>query len=122
MDLEKLQVYTISRDISKAVWDIYQEMGKENKILIGQQLVRSVDSVGANIAEGYGRFHYLDSAKFYYNARGSLSEARHWVELLSERQIIKEGPGKKIINDMDMLGKKLNSFITTLKNKATKTQ
>ena len=93
-------------------------MGKENKILIGQQLVRSVDSIDANIAEGYSRFRYLDSAKFYYNARGSLSEAKHWMELLYERQLINKSTHKDLIDDMDLLGKKLNSFINTTKSQS----
>jgi four helix bundle protein len=38
------------------------------------QIRRSSKSVMANIAEGYGRYHYLDSLRFYYIARGSLEE------------------------------------------------
>jgi len=38
------------------------------------QIRRSSKSVMANIAEGYGRYHYLDSLRFYYFARGSLDE------------------------------------------------
>ena len=37
----------------------------------------SIGSIGSNLAEGYGRFHYLDRNKFNYNARGSLIEALH---------------------------------------------
>jgi len=42
---------------------------------MGDQFIRSIDSITANIAEGFGRFHFLDRRKFYYNARGSLLEA-----------------------------------------------
>ena len=54
---------------------------------MGDQFIEAVDSVGANIAEGYGRFHYLDRIKFYYNSRASLIECNeHWIELLKERK------------------------------------
>ena len=56
--------------------------------IIGDQWITSIDSVGSNIAEGYGRFHYLDKIKFYYNARGSLLESKHWLDRLYERRII----------------------------------
>jgi four helix bundle protein len=38
------------------------------------QIRRASTSVGANIAEGFGRFHYKEKIKFYYNARGSICE------------------------------------------------
>src|SRR5438045_5873091 len=41
---------------------------------LGDQLLRAAHSTTANIAEGYGRFHYLDNAKFCSNARGSCWE------------------------------------------------
>ncbi|MCK5582791.1 MAG: four helix bundle protein, partial [Elusimicrobiales bacterium] len=77
------------------------------------QFITSTDSVGANIVEGYGRFHYLDKIKFYYNGRGSLLESSdYWVELLYERNKInkEEHQGlKKIAGD---LGIKLNKLIS----------
>jgi len=50
--------------------------------------MKSADSIGANIAEGYGRFYYLDKVRFYYNARGSLVENRHWLNVLLKRAIL----------------------------------
>ena len=43
---------------------IYSQMNFEDKKIIGDQFIRSTDSVGANIAEGYSRFHYLDKVRF----------------------------------------------------------
>ncbi|HRZ29314.1 MAG TPA: four helix bundle protein [Candidatus Paceibacterota bacterium] len=50
-------------------------MSKTEQIIIGTQFITAIDSIGANIAEGCGRFHYLDKNKFMYNARGSLMES-----------------------------------------------
>lgn len=44
------------------------------KFRLSDQVIRSARSITANIAEGYGRFHYLDEAKFLSNSRGSLTE------------------------------------------------
>ncbi len=84
---------------------------------IGSQALRSIDSIGANIAEGYGRYHYLDSVRFYYNARGSLWESVHWIELLYERQVLTEQKYEQFLDHFETLGKKLNGFINTIKNK-----
>jgi len=82
ISLEKLGVYKLARQLSKIAWEIYERIDWKIKKIMGEQFVQSTDSVGANIAEGYGRFHYLDKVKFYYNARGSLLESRHWFDLL----------------------------------------
>jgi len=72
-----------------------------------------VDSVGANIAEGYSRYHYLDKIKFYYNARASLSEScEHWLSLLYERAFINEDIFNKINSLSGKLALKLNNFIS----------
>ena len=47
---------------------------KEERYGLASQILRSARSTTANIAEGYGRFHYLDNAKFCSNARGSCYE------------------------------------------------
>lgn len=120
MELKQLKIYQISREISRIVWDIYKELKKEYRFLIGQQFLSAVDSIGANIAEGYGRYHYLDSVKFYYNARGSLWESKHWANLLIERELISRGTYKLLSEQLDVLGIKLNNFITTVKSKSKK--
>lgn len=90
LSLDNLDVYKLARDYSRKGWEIYEKLDWQQRKVIGDQAITSIDSVGANIAEGYGRFHYLDKNKFYYNARGSLFESKHWVELLKERKLISE--------------------------------
>jgi four helix bundle protein len=50
---------------------------REEKWDLADQVRRSSKSVGANIAEGHGRFYYRDNVRFCYNARGSLSETHN---------------------------------------------
>ena len=84
---------------------------------MGDQFIEATDSIGANIAEGYSRFHYLDKIKFYYTSRASLSECNdHWLELLLERKKIKDENHKKFKTIAEQLSIKLNNFITTTYN------
>jgi len=96
ISLEKLEVYKLARQLSKITWEIYEKLDWRIKKIMGDQYVESTDSVGANIAEGYGRFHYLDKIKFYYNARGSLLESRHWFDLLEERRFLEPEKEEKL--------------------------
>lgn len=53
--LENLEVYQLSRRLCTAAWTIYASMDIQTKLIMGDQFIRSIDSVGANIAEGYRR-------------------------------------------------------------------
>jgi four helix bundle protein len=70
--LGDLEVYRLSFGLSDLAWVIFEKMDWTVRKVIGDQFIRSYDSIGANIAEGYGRFHHKDKIKFYYNSRGSL--------------------------------------------------
>jgi four helix bundle protein len=54
--------------------EVVPKLPKDERYRMGDQLLRAARSTTANIAEGYGRFHYLDNAKFCSNARGSCWE------------------------------------------------
>ena len=84
--LGDLFVYKISLELCDLGWQIYEPMDWRIKKIMGDQFIESTDSNAANIAEGYGRYHYLDRIKFYYNARASLLEAKHWILLLYKRK------------------------------------
>ena len=110
--LKDLEVYRLSRELSEAAWDVYKKLDWQDKKIMGDQFIESVDSVGANISAGYGRYHYLDKIKFYYNSRASFLEAcDHWLELLYERKKINEESFNTIKEIARKLSLKLNNFI-----------
>ena len=55
---------------------------------LGQQLVRAADSVGANIAEAYGRWSYADRRRMLFIVRGSLCELEHWFMRAEARGLL----------------------------------
>ena len=116
MKLGDLEIYRIALELSDKGWEIYVSLPKPFQFDIGSQFLRATDSIGANIAEGYGRYHYKDSMKFYYNARGSLWETKHWLLLLHKREFIDEKCFNDFLNEIELLGKKLNNFIGRLKH------
>jgi four helix bundle protein len=54
--------------------EVVPSLPPEERYRLGDQLLRAARSTTANIAEGYGRFHHLDNAKFCSNSRGSCWE------------------------------------------------
>lgn len=87
--LQDLEVYRLARKLSSLAWVIYQRLIFHKKKVWGDQMLSAVDSVGANIAEGYARFHFSEKSRFYYISRASLSEGvEHWIDLGFEREIV----------------------------------
>ena len=110
--LKDLEVHKFARELSTLGWEIYNKLDWETKQINGVQFIKSTDSVGANIAEGYSRFHYLDKIKFFYNSRGSLTEVNdHWIELLKERNKVNGTNYRKYKAIAIKLSVKLNNFI-----------
>ena len=117
LTLDKLETYRLARGLGKVGWEIYQGLDWQIKKINGDQFIEATDSVAANIAEGYGRFHFLDKTKFYFNARGSLLESRHWIDLLMERKLIKD---KKLTDRYLVCYQKLRPKLNALVNSVLK--
>jgi four helix bundle protein len=79
------------------------------------QLIRAARSSTANIAEGYGRFHYLDNAKFCSNARGSCWEVLDHLITAFDDGLIDEAlllRGRNLVNAAVRL---INGYMSYLK-------
>jgi four helix bundle protein len=71
---EDLECYKLALHVIVGVQDLIKSLPPEEKFDLAVQIRRSSKSVAANIAEGYGRYHYLDSLYKYSIARGELNE------------------------------------------------
>jgi four helix bundle protein len=90
----------------------------EEKYRLKDQIIRAARSSTANIAEGYGRFHYLDTAKFCCNARGSVYEVLdHLITAIDESQIDQD-LFDIARNKIEESIKLLNGYIHYLQDKA----
>jgi four helix bundle protein len=117
MKLEDLEIYNISMEIGDEIWFSVVEWENLAKYSIGQQIVRSADSIAANIAEGYVRYHFKDRKNFMFYARGSHYETITWLTKAKNRKIISNEFFEGIIGKMEKLGLKMNNYINTLESK-----
>ncbi|MCB0542980.1 MAG: four helix bundle protein [Saprospiraceae bacterium] len=68
--LEDLDIYQLAMDVGELVWNNVAEWNSFVKFHSGGQFADAADSTAANIAEGYGRFHYKDKRNFYLYGPG----------------------------------------------------
>jgi four helix bundle protein len=113
-NFENLKVYNLSEDLADLIWKISAGWDNFNRDTIGKQIVRSADSIGANIAEGTGRFSYQDNKRFGYIARGSLNETKHWLRRAYKRKLLTKEEIRKLRSIMDELSPKLNAYINSI--------
>ncbi|MBL0052905.1 MAG: four helix bundle protein [Bacteroidetes bacterium] len=112
--LHELQVFNLSMTLGEKVWSIVEKWNYFEKDTIGKQLVKSTDSISANISEGFGRYHFLENKNFCFYARGSLFETKTWITKAHQRKLINDMDFEVLQIEMNELGKKLNNYIKAI--------
>ncbi|MES2331250.1 MAG: four helix bundle protein [Bacteroidota bacterium] len=118
--LEDLEVYKLSENLGEKVWSIVMKWESFTKFGLGKQLTASADSISANIAEGYGRYFLKENINFCFYARGSLLETKTWIRKARTRQLIKEDEYLLLVNEMELIHKKLNGYVKVLRQNINK--
>ena len=86
--LEDVRILQTAESIVDSIWAPVAQWDEFAKDTVGTQLIRAADSIGANIAESFGRFHYGQKIEFLYYARGSLFESKYWHNRVLQRQLM----------------------------------
>jgi len=87
---EDLECYQLAVKVFREGYKVASQLPPEEKYNLADQLRRASTSIILNIAEGYGRYHYLDSLRFYYIARGSIMEVLSALIACDDRKYIKD--------------------------------
>ena len=90
---------------------------KEEKYGLADQVRRSSKSIGANIAEGAGRYYFMDNVRFCYMARGSLDETLNHLLVSKDLSFCKNELYEDLRVQIEEIRRLLNGYITWLKTK-----
>jgi four helix bundle protein len=113
--LEEIEIYGLAETIADKWWKIVSTWERFAQDTIGKQLIRAVDSIGANIAESYGRYHFGEKINLLYYSRGSLYEAKFFAQRARKRNLVTEVEFNEMISDLQILAPKLNAYIKSKK-------
>jgi four helix bundle protein len=116
-DFEDLEVYQLAQKLANEIWRIAKGWENFTKDTLGKQIVRSADSICANIAEGRGRYNDQDNRRFVKIARGSLYETISWLRLAYARQLLTNEQASRLKPILDELLPKLNAYLKTIGNR-----
>ena len=112
--LNDLEIYREAMDIGEEIWSIVLGWDYFAKDTIGKQVVRSADSIAANLSEGYGRFHFKENQKFCYYSRGSAEETQTWIEKAARRNLVEREAARILYDRVETYKKRLNAYIRTI--------
>jgi four helix bundle protein len=114
--LEELRVLKDAEAVADSIWREAVKWDRFARQVVGGQLARAADSIGANIAEDFGRFHYGEKLRFLYYARGSLFETKYWLNRSLARTLMAPGLAKGYSSRLTDVARQLNAFARNLKD------
>ncbi len=113
-----LDVWKKSRALRNNIFELTKSFPTEEKYRLSDQIIRSSRSIGNNITEGHGRFHYADAAKFLINARGSAAETIDHLFIALDNNFINERIFESFKDDCEECMKMINGYINFLRKQA----
>lgn len=114
---EKVWIVRMAGWLSDRIYHRVKTWAILDQNTVGSQVIRSSDSVGANLMEGLGRHHARDALRFFYIARGSLEETRNWLNRAHERHLLDSEEAQNLLGYYQKLSIGLNAFIKAHKTR-----
>ncbi|CAN5223343.1 four helix bundle protein [soil metagenome] len=113
----ELETWKQARKTRVMISELAKNFPAEEKFRLTDQIIRCSRSIGNNIAEGHGRFHYQDNVRFCIIARGSLSETLDQMIVAKDERIINDETFQSFQVEYDSCLKLLNGYIYFIKKK-----
>jgi four helix bundle protein len=111
---QELECWKKARALRGKVRKCYMKFPADEKYLLIDQLKRSTRSVTANIAEGFGKFHYLENTKSCRISRGELCEIQDHLVTAFDEEYIDEATLNDFKKDINECLALLNGYINYL--------
>lgn len=114
---EDLEAYRAAREFRKAMYEVTRQLPAFEKFELASQIRRAAVSLTNNIAEGHGRYHYLEQIKFTLQARGSLQELIDDLNVCLDEQYLPENKANALKHEGWRVGQLLNGYIRYLRER-----
>jgi four helix bundle protein len=102
------RAYSLASELADVIRNEVDHWDSFDLWTVGVQMVRAADSVGANIAEGFGRGAGADRRRMFLIARGSVTETEHWLDRAAKRGLLNTDPLDAALGEVSRL---LNGLI-----------
>lgn len=111
-NVDEMETFLLLERLIDKIWSIVLPWGPLPRDTVGKQLVRSADSIGANLCEGDARYHYKDKLNYCYIARASLKETCYWLRRAEARKLLSREDSVEMREELDSVRRWINTLIT----------
>ncbi len=108
--IEETPVFEAFERCSEVIWASVVKWPQFPRDTVGKQLTRAIDSVGANLVEGDGRYGDGEALHHFVIARASAREAALWFRRAQQRGLLQD-PNSGISEQLNDATRQLNSLI-----------
>lgn len=110
-----LNAWQAARQLQMDIFELTRTFPSEEKFRLSDQIIRSSISIGANLAEGHGRYHFQEQIRYCINARGSLTESLNHLITAFDCKYISQDQLQNFKEKYNNLLKLINGYIPFLK-------
>ena len=118
-DFRDLDVWKKGKELRIFVFSLVKRFLDEERYRLSDQMIRASRSITANIAEGYGRYHFQDNIRFCRQSRGSIYELLDHIEVALECSYINNDEYLQLNRDLEGLLALLNGYVKYLSGEKT---
>jgi four helix bundle protein len=118
--LEDLRILQAAEAVCDNLWKRIAHWGPFARDTVGKQLVEAADSIGANIAESCGRYHFGEKLTFLYYARGSVFETKYWINRSRTRELLENETALAYAAELTELARQLNALLAVTRQQRSK--
>ena len=113
--LEDVRVLKNAEQVADAIYKVSSGWDEFAQDVVGKQISRAADSIGANMAESFGWFHFGEKIQFLYYARGSVFETKYWLNRASARELMSSTDSQSYVTRLTDIARQLNLYVSSLK-------
>jgi four helix bundle protein len=113
--MEDVRVLKSAEQVADAIYKIVSRWDDFAKDVVGKQISRAADSIGANIAESFGRYHFGEKIQFLYYSRGSVFETKYWLNRAFAREMMPSTDSQTYVAHLTDIARQLNLYISSLR-------
>jgi len=119
-DFKELRIWQAGRELRNELFDWCKRLPADERYRLADQVIRASRSVTANIAEGYGRYHYKETLQYGRQSRGSLYELLDHIDVAVSCGYIDKSTAKYLDDKIHGTIKGLNAYLKYIKNQQPK--